>query len=91
MKTTELVARGLTLPEVGNSAAVDAAAFALPAGGVTGPIVTDTGTVIVHVVERQDAKPEELKSGMEPLRTELVERAARPLLQPPTCRRRVNS
>ncbi len=72
VKTTELVARGSTLPEVGNSPAVDAAVFGLPAGAVTAPIVTDTGTVIVHVVERQDPKPEELKSGMETLRTEIV-------------------
>ena len=72
VKTSELVARGSTLPDVGISAAVDAAVFALPAGGVTGPIVTDAGTVIAHVVERQDAKPDELKSGMDTLRTELV-------------------
>ncbi len=72
VKTTELVARGSSLPDVGNNAAVDAAVFALPAGSVTGPIVTDAGTVIAHVVERQDAKPDELKSGMDTLRTELV-------------------
>ena len=48
VKTSELVARGSTLPVVGSSPAVDAAVFALPAGGVTGPIVTDSGTVIVQ-------------------------------------------
>ena len=42
VKTTDLIARGATIADVGVSPAVDAAAFALPAGGVSDPIVTDT-------------------------------------------------
>ena len=60
MKTTELIPRGSPLPDIGVSPAVDAAAFALPAGSVTAPIATDAGTVIARVAERQDVKPEEL-------------------------------
>lgn len=71
VKTTELVARGSTLPEIGINPAVDAAAFALPAGSVTGPIVTDAGTVIARVVERQDVKPDEFAASKDGLRTEL--------------------
>ena len=52
-KTTELIVRGAALPDVGVSAAVDAAAFALPQGGVSEPIVTETGAVIVKVLEKQ--------------------------------------
>jgi parvulin-like peptidyl-prolyl isomerase len=37
------------------SPAVDAVAFALPAGGVSDPVVTDTGAVIVKVLEKKDA------------------------------------
>ena len=40
-------------PTSAMSAAVDAAAFALPQGGVSDPIVTDTGAVIVKVLEKQ--------------------------------------
>ena len=37
VKTTELIARGAPIADVGVSTAVDAAAFALPAGGVSQP------------------------------------------------------
>ena len=52
MKTTELVARGAPIGDAGVSPAIDAVAFALPAGGVSDPIVTDNGAVVVKVVER---------------------------------------
>jgi peptidyl-prolyl cis-trans isomerase D len=55
VKTTELIARGAPIADVGASPAIDAAAFALPAGGVSDPIVTDNGAVIVKVLEKKDA------------------------------------
>jgi peptidyl-prolyl cis-trans isomerase D len=55
VKTTELIARGAAIPDVGASPAIDAAAFALPAGGVSDPVVTDTGAAIVKVLEKRDA------------------------------------
>ena len=72
VKTTELIARGAPIGDVGASPAVDAAAFSLPAGAVSDPIVTENGTVIVKVLERQDPKPEELAKGKDALRTELL-------------------
>ena len=71
-KTTDLLARGQALPDVGVSAAVDAAAFALPVGGVSDPITTDTGSVIVKVLEKKSPTPEELKSGKDTVRSELL-------------------
>ena len=71
MKTTELIARGAPLPEIGANAAVDAAAFALPAGGVSDPIVTDAGTVIARVVEKQDVKPGDFAAAKDAVRAEL--------------------
>ena len=55
VKTTDLIARGAAIADVGASPAVDAVAFTLPVGGVSEPIVTDNGTVIVKVLEHQDA------------------------------------
>jgi peptidyl-prolyl cis-trans isomerase D len=72
VKTTELVARGAAIPDIGVSPAIDAAAFALPAGGVSDPIVTDNGTVIVKVLERKDPTPDEVKSGKQATREELL-------------------
>ena len=73
-KTTDLVVRGAALPDVGVSPAVDAAAFALRSGGVSDPIVTDNGAVIVKVVEKKSPTAEELAAGTR--RRE--ERAAQP-------------
>ena len=71
-KTTELVVRGAAIPDVGVSAAVDAAAFALPQGGVSDPIVTDTGAVIVKVLEKQSPSADELKTGRDTVKRELL-------------------
>ncbi|MEP6915394.1 MAG: peptidyl-prolyl cis-trans isomerase [Acidobacteriota bacterium] len=72
VKTTELIARGAPVPDIGASPAIDAAAFSLPAGGVSGPIVTDNGIVVVKVLEKKEATPAELATGKEALRTELL-------------------
>ena len=54
VKTTEQIARGAPIADVGVSPAVDAVAFTLPAGAVSDPIRTDNGAVVVKVLERKD-------------------------------------
>jgi parvulin-like peptidyl-prolyl isomerase len=71
-KTSELVARGTAWPDVGISAALDEAVFSLPAGGVSKPVVTDAGTVVARLVEREDAKADQLATARESLRQELL-------------------
>ena len=46
VKTTEQIARGAPIGDVGINAAVDAVAFTLPAGAVSDPIRTDNGAVV---------------------------------------------
>jgi peptidyl-prolyl cis-trans isomerase D len=72
-KSSELVARGAALPEVGVNAAVEKAAFALAAGSVSGPVSTGDGTTIVKVVERLDVKPAEMVASRESVRRDLLE------------------
>jgi len=72
VKTTELVARGAAIPDLGISEAVDAAAFALPQGGVSDAISTPTGTAVIRVVEKVDVTDAEVESGKDALRDELV-------------------
>jgi peptidyl-prolyl cis-trans isomerase D len=72
VKTTELIARGAPLPDVGTSEAVDAAVFKLPAGSVTDPITTDNAVVIARVVERDEVTPEELSQGRSALREQVL-------------------
>ena len=71
-KPTEFVARGTAWPDAGISPAVDEAVFALPVGGVTGPITTDAGTVVARVTAREDAKADAMASAKDTLRQELL-------------------
>jgi peptidyl-prolyl cis-trans isomerase D len=71
-KSTELVARGSALPDVGVSPEVDRVAYGLPVGGVSDPIQTTDGTVIVRVSERDDVTPDELRQARETFRAELL-------------------
>jgi parvulin-like peptidyl-prolyl isomerase len=72
MKTTELLARGSAIPDLGISEAIEAAAFSLPQGGVSDAISTPTGTAVVRVVERVDVTDAEIEQGKDQLRDELV-------------------
>lgn len=71
-KDTELVPRGSALPDVGVQPDVERVVFGLAAGTVSDPIPTDTGTVIVRVVERDEVTPEELAKGREAFRAEFL-------------------
>ncbi len=66
------VARGVALPGVGVSPAVEAVVFGLPAGAVSDPIATENAVAIVKVTTRQDVTDEQVKTGREALRTELL-------------------
>lgn len=70
---SDLIARGAAFPEVGVSAAVDAAAFSLPVGAVSDPIPAGTATAVLHVVEREEATPDGLAAVRETLRGELLQ------------------
>jgi peptidyl-prolyl cis-trans isomerase D len=72
VKTTELVPRGSPIADAGVSPAIDAAAFSLPPGSVSDPIVTDNGAVVVKVVERVGVTDAELAKGRDGVRTELL-------------------
>jgi peptidyl-prolyl cis-trans isomerase D len=73
VKTTDLIARGSTYPEIGLSSTVDDALFALKPGQTSAPIATPAGVVVARVTERQDIKPEDMASGREALKTELAD------------------
>ncbi|HKC57064.1 MAG TPA: peptidyl-prolyl cis-trans isomerase [Vicinamibacterales bacterium] len=71
-KDTQLIARGSPLPDIGVSPEVDKVAFGLPSAGVSEPIATANGSVIVRVAERQDVTPEALRQAKESFRTQLL-------------------
>ena len=71
-KDTDLITRGAAIPDVGANPEVDKAAFSLPVGSVSGPIATSEGTVIVKVVQRDVITPDQIKSGSESFRAQLL-------------------
>jgi peptidyl-prolyl cis-trans isomerase D len=72
VRTTELIARGSVITDVGVSPAVDKVAFSLPVGGVSDPVPTDTGAAVVRVVEKTPVSEPDLVAGRDALRKELV-------------------
>jgi parvulin-like peptidyl-prolyl isomerase len=70
--TTELITRGAPIGNAGASPALEAAAFSLPQGGVSDPIVTDNGAAIVKVVERKDIAADELAKQKDSLKNEIL-------------------
>lgn len=72
LRTTELVARGAALPDIGVSDRVDAAAFALQTGQTSEPVSTDSAVVVVHVTDRQDIVAEGLEAQRETVRAQLT-------------------
>jgi peptidyl-prolyl cis-trans isomerase D len=71
-KDTELVARNSALPDIGVSPEVDKVAFALPVNGVSDPIKTTDGTVIVRIVEKDAVTPDEFRKAKETFRAEML-------------------
>ena len=72
-KDSALIARGAALPDnVGVSPEVDKVAFSLPVNGVSDPIKTSDGTVIVRVVEKDPVTPDEFRKAKESFRAELL-------------------
>lgn len=77
-RTTERVARGTALPDVGVSAAVEDVVFGLAAGTTSDVITTRNAAVIARVVEREDVASDQMAAGRATLREELLnERRAR--------------
>jgi peptidyl-prolyl cis-trans isomerase D len=72
VKTTELIARGQPMGDAGVSPALEAAAFALPAGSVSDPVVTDNGAAIVKVIDRKDVVAGDFAKQKDSLRTEIL-------------------
>jgi peptidyl-prolyl cis-trans isomerase C len=54
------------------SPALEAAAFGLPAGSVSDPVVTENGAAIVKVVERKDVAADEFAKQKDTLRNEIL-------------------
>jgi peptidyl-prolyl cis-trans isomerase D len=70
--TSDFISRGTAIPGVGVHAAVEAAAFALPVGETSQPVLTDDTAVVLHVLEREEATQSEFVANRETLRNEIM-------------------
>ena len=71
IKTTDLIARGTALPDIGVNQALEYIVFKLNVGETSAAIPTDNAVVVVRVKEKADVKPEEMAAGLPQLRDEL--------------------
>ena len=71
-KTTELIARDAPIPDLGVAPAVEDAAFRMPVGAVSDPIVVANGTAVIKVVAKQEVTPEDLALAKDKFRDELL-------------------
>jgi peptidyl-prolyl cis-trans isomerase D len=71
-KPTELITRDSPLPDLGVAPAVEEAAFKLPVGATSDPILTDVGTAIVKVLEKQEVSAPDLAKAKDRFRDELL-------------------
>lgn len=71
-QTSDLVAREAPLPGLGVSPTADAAAFSLPVGGVSAPVMAENTYGIIKVLEKQELKPEALAEARDKFREELL-------------------
>ncbi len=72
VNTSGLLTRGTAIPGIGLNAAVEAAAFALPVGETSAPILTGNTAVVLRVLERQEASDADFATARETLRTQLT-------------------
>jgi peptidyl-prolyl cis-trans isomerase D len=72
LSSTDLIARGSTLPEIGVNQKVDDALFALKAGATTAPVSTPTAVVVARVVSREEVDPAALEAERESVREQLT-------------------
>ena len=71
-KTSDLIARGTALPDVGVNASVEKAAFSQTVGAVSDPIATLDGATILKVVERKDVTPSDAAAGRDSIKQDLL-------------------
>ena len=71
-KATELIARDAPIPDLGVAPAVEDAAFRMPVGAVSDPIIVANGTAVIKVVAKQEVTPEDLALAKDKFRDELL-------------------
>ena len=71
-KTTDLIAAGAPIPDLGVAPAVEEAAFKLPVGAVSDPIATDNGSAVIKVLEKKEVTADEWTSSKDRFREEML-------------------
>jgi peptidyl-prolyl cis-trans isomerase D len=71
-KTTDLIAAGAPIPDLGVAPAVEDVAFRLPVGAVSDAIATDNGSAVIKVLEKKAVTAEEWTSSKDRFREELL-------------------
>ena len=71
-KTTDLITRESPVPDIGAAPDVISAAFKLPAGAVSDPIQTETGAVVIKVLEKKEVTPSDWTTSKDKFRDDTL-------------------
>mgnify|MGYP001188064584 CR=1 FL=1 len=69
---TGLIARDANIPSIGVNPEVEKIAFELPVNSTSDPIRTDTGTVIIHIADREEVTEDNFLTARNTFREELL-------------------
>jgi peptidyl-prolyl cis-trans isomerase D len=72
MKTSDLVGPNSQVPEIGSLTGSANVVFTLKPGEISGPISTQSGGVVMALLEKQEPSPDELKKGWDAAKESLL-------------------
>ena len=73
VKTSDLVGRDGQVPDVGAMSGAASVAFDLPKGGISAPIGSGEGDVVLSVVDKQQPTPDEIAKNFDQTREQLLD------------------
>jgi peptidyl-prolyl cis-trans isomerase D len=74
VKTSELVTESSQVPDIGSLSGQAAAIFGAKPGDIVGPVQGGRNAVVMSLVDKQEPTPDELKTGAETAREQLIQR-----------------
>jgi peptidyl-prolyl cis-trans isomerase D len=74
VKTSELVTESSQVPDIGSLSGSASAIFGAKPGDIVGPVEGGRNAVVMSLVEKQEPTPDELKTGTETARQQLIQR-----------------
>ncbi len=81
VKTSEMVTQSSQVPDIGTMSGGASAIFAAKPGDIVGPVQGGRNAIVMALLEKQEPTPDEIKSGMESAREQVLARKREEVLE----------